>query len=221
MILFERIMAKCKAVNAYIWCNKAQILDYVNWFLDHDCSWDLITWHKTNPTPLCSNKYLSDTEYIIYGRARGVKLYGSYETKRKWYVSPLNTADKKKWGHPTIKPLDIVQTLIENSTLPGDVVLDPFMGSGTTAVACKRAGRAYLGFEVSVDHYATCMARIGAEGAKGTLESWGRVDADRPGHVPGVPVAVQERQDRGYDRERLARRRCLGCAGGVLVPLPA
>ena len=174
MILFERIMAKCRAVNAYVWCNKAQMLDYVNWFLAHGCTWDLITWHKTNPTPLCSNKYLSDTEYVIYGRAKGVKLYGTYDTKRKWYVSGLNTADKKKWNHPTIKPLDIVQTLIENSTLPGDVVLDPFMGSGTTAVACKRSGRAYLGFEVSADHYATCMARIGAEGATGTLETWGR-----------------------------------------------
>jgi hypothetical protein len=46
-------------------------------------------------------------------------------------------------------------------------------------------------------------------------------DADRSRYVPRVPVAVQERQDRGYDPERLARRRCIGRAGGVLVPLSA
>ena len=171
MVTFERIMAKCKEVNAYIWCNKAQIFDYIKWFLDNGCSWDMITWHKTNPTPLCSNKYLSDTEYIIYGRAKGVKLYGSYETKRKWYVSPLNTSDKAQWNHPTIKPMNIIQTLIENSTLPRQTVLDPFMGSGTTAVACERSGRNYLGFEIDPGHYATAIKRIGSSQGQRTLDS--------------------------------------------------
>ena len=174
MILFEKIMSKTKAVNAYVWCNKAQILDYLKWFASHDCRWDILCWHKTNPTPTCNNKYLSDTEYIIYGRAKGVPLYGTYETKRKWYVSSLNTADKKEWDHPTIKPLNIVQTLIENSTLPGQTVLDPFMGSGTTAVACIRSGRKYLGFEMDPKHYDTCIKRTSAASAPRTsLESWG------------------------------------------------
>ena len=174
MTLFEKIMSKTKVINAYVWCNKAQLLDYINWFLAHDCSWELICWHKTNPIPTCSNKYLPDTEYVIYGRARGVPLYGSYETKRKWYVSPLNTADKAQWGHPTIKPLNIIQNLIENSTLPGQTVLDPFMGSGTTAVACVRSDRRYLGFEMEPRYYEKCIQRVsGASAPRTSLDSWG------------------------------------------------
>lgn len=173
MATFEKIMSKCKAINAYVWCNKAQILDYINWFLSHDCSWDMITWHKTNPTPLCSNKYLSDTEYVIYGRAKGVKLYGSYETKRKWYATSLNTSDKAQWNHPTIKPLNIVQNLIENSTLPGQTVLDPYMGSGTTAVACEKSGRNYFGFEIDPKYYETALKRIESSRGQRGIDAWG------------------------------------------------
>ena len=135
---------------------------------------DILTWHKTNPTPLCSNKYLSDTEYILFFKEQGVPLYGTYETKRKWYATSVNVADKAQWCHPTIKPLNIVQTLIGNSTREGDVVLDPFMGSGTTAVACIRSNRQYLGFEMDPGYYDTCMRRIASASAPRTsLDSWG------------------------------------------------
>ena len=100
--------------------------------------------------PACNNKFLSDTEYIIYARDPGVKLYGTYETKRKWYVSPYNKADKDRWHHPTIKPIDITVNMVLNSTPGGGdfIVLDPFMGSGTTAIACMRTGRRFVGFEI-------------------------------------------------------------------------
>lgn len=57
--------------------------------------------------------------------------------------------DKDKFLHGTIKPLMFVQNHIINSTNKGDIVLDPFMGSGTTAVACKNLGRQFIGFEVN------------------------------------------------------------------------
>jgi site-specific DNA-methyltransferase (adenine-specific) len=53
----------------------------------------------------------------------------------------------KQTDHPTEKPLSIIKRLVEVSSNPGDLVLDPFMGSGTTAVACKELGRNYIGFE--------------------------------------------------------------------------
>lgn len=115
----DMLMDKMKAVNCYVWCNKRQLRQLIDYFDDRDCLLDLLTWHKTNPTPSCSNKYLSDTEYLIYARDHGVKLYGSYETKRKWYVTPSNTDDKKRWGHPTIKPLQIIENLIINSSRGG------------------------------------------------------------------------------------------------------
>lgn len=50
--------------------------------------------------------------------------------------------------HPTQKPESIIRRMIEIGSVPGDLILDPFMGCGTTAVACKQLGRSYLGFEI-------------------------------------------------------------------------
>ncbi len=55
--------------------------------------------------------------------------------------------DKAKFEHTTIKPLQIITNIITNSSSEGNIVLDPFMGSGTTAVACKNLGRQFIGFE--------------------------------------------------------------------------
>ena len=158
--VLDALCRKMKAVNIYIWCNKAQLRQYLDYFDDRGCSVDLLTWHKTNPTPTCNNKYLSDTEYCIFARDKGVKLYGSYETKRKFYVTASNTDDKKMYGHPTVKPLDIIRNLIINSSKEGGVVMDPFMGSGTTAVACKLTGRHYIGFEIDPKYFGIAKERI-------------------------------------------------------------
>ena len=117
--MLDFIVSKEKAVNIYIWCNKAQLRQYFDYFEDRGCFTDLLTWHKTNPIPTCCNKYLSDTEYLFFAKDKGVKIYGSYETKRKWYVSELNVKDKKEYNHPTIKPLNIIKNLIINSSEGG------------------------------------------------------------------------------------------------------
>jgi len=156
----DALLSKMKAVNIYIWCNKAQLRQYFDYFEDRGCFTELLTWHKTNPIPTCCNKYLSDTEYLFFAKDSGVKIYGSYETKRKFYVSSLNTADKDRYGHPTIKPLNIIKNLIINSSKEGDVVLDPFIGSGTTAVASKMLGRHYIGFEIEPAYYEIAVKRL-------------------------------------------------------------
>lgn len=120
----------------------------------------MLTWHKTNPVPACGNKYLTDTEFILFFRERGVRVYGEFNTKFTYYVTPLNQKDKKSYGHPTIKPINIVKNLIVNSSLENGLVFDPFMGSGTTAVAAIECGRNYLGYELNPDYYGICNKRI-------------------------------------------------------------
>lgn len=149
-----------KKVNAYVWCSKNQLLDLMQYFKDRKCNIDILTWHKTNPVPACNNKYLSDTEYLVFAREKGVKVYGSFETKRKYWITPLNTKDKNLWQHPTIKPLDIIYTLVYNSSQVGGVVLDPFIGSGTTAVAARNLGRHYIGFEIDQKYYDKAIERL-------------------------------------------------------------
>lgn len=158
----NEVLAECvrvlKKVNIYVFCNKNQLYQYIDYFKDYNI--DLLTWHKTNPIPTCNNKYLSDTEYILFFREKGVKVYGTFQTKRKWYLTPLNTADKKVWKHPTIKPLSIIENLITNSSIGGGIVLDPFMGSGTTGVACQNLGRNFIGIEINEEYYEIAKKRI-------------------------------------------------------------
>lgn len=156
--LLGELMRVMKKVNIYIWCNKEQLRQYMNFFKDYNM--ELLTWHKTNPVPTCNNKYLSDTEYLLYFRENGVKIYGTYETKRKWYVTPTNKADKDKYGHPTIKPVNILQNLIVNSSKENDVVLDCFMGSGSTGVACIQSNRNFIGIEIDKNYFDIAKERI-------------------------------------------------------------
>ena len=157
----DAIMRECvrimKKVNIYIWCNKDQIRWYLNFFKDYNM--DILTWHKINPTPTSNNKYLSDTEYLLFFRERGVKIHGTYDTKKKYWFQEINREDKKIWSHPTIKPLNIIETLLINSSQEGDIILDPFIGSGTTAVACIKQKRHYIGFEINKDYYDTALRR--------------------------------------------------------------
>lgn len=124
------------------------------------CNWNLLTWHKTNPVPACGNKYLSDTEFCFFARQKGVRIGGSYKTKFTYYVTPLNTKDKKQYHHPTCKPVSILENLILNSSNESDVVLDPFMGSGSTGVAAIKNNRNFIGMELLNDYVDTARGRI-------------------------------------------------------------
>ena len=62
--------------------------------------------------------------------------------------------------HQNQKPVELITQCIEKHSKPGDTVLDPFMGSGTTAVACLRTGRNYIGFELDERYHAIAMQRI-------------------------------------------------------------
>lgn len=158
--ILDIIVEKMKKINIYIWCSKEQIAWLLNYFQNKGANIDLLTWHKSNPVPACNNNYLPDTEYIVFARAKGVKIYGTYNTKKKFYVTPTNTRDKKLYGHPTVKPVEIIQNFIINSSLEGDVVLDPFIGSGTTAVACLNTSRNYIGFEINPEYCDIAQNRI-------------------------------------------------------------
>lgn len=148
-------------INIYIWCNTKQIKFYLDYFIDkHKCKWDEIIWYKTNAMPCYHNKYLTDKEYCLYFRKGGYCNPQSYDDAKTVYPLPINILDKRKYGHPTIKPLPIIQTLIKNSSRDGELVFDPFAGSGTTLVASKLLNRNYLGFEIDDRYVDICKLRL-------------------------------------------------------------
>ena len=168
--ILDELCRVMKRINIYIFCSQKQIIPLTDYFVTkRGCNWNLLSWHKDNPVPACGNKYLTDTEYLLFFRQKGVKLYGNFDTKRTWFNTPLNQSDKEKWGHPTIKPLGIVRTLVFNSSVEGQTVLDPFMGSGTTAIACIKERRHFIGFELSKEYFDKAVRRIKAEQAQLTM----------------------------------------------------
>lgn len=110
--------------------------------------------------PTCHNKYLSDVEYILFFREKGVNIYGEYATKHKYYITPTNKADKLKYKHPTVKPEQIIENFIINSSKIGEVVLDPYMGTGTTGAVAKRLERKFIGIEIDEAWYNVAKNRI-------------------------------------------------------------
>ena len=156
---FVRIQPK---IYIYIWCSKMQILDIMNFFVkEHNCRFEILTWCKTNPTPQCNGVWLPDIEYCLVFKEAGTPRYNDgYENKSKWYISGINKKDKDLYNHPTIKPLELVERHLKHSCKKGMLVFDPFIGSGTTAVACKNLGIDYLGFEINKDFYNIALDRL-------------------------------------------------------------
>lgn len=158
--ILDELIRVMKKINIYIWCSKLQVSKILKYFEDKGCNIDILTWHKTNPTPTMNNTYANDTEYLIFAREKGVKVYGNYHTKRKYYVTPTNVKDKKLYKHPTIKPLEIIKNLVINSSKENEIVLDCFMGSGTTGVACKELNRYFIGIELNEEYFNIAKERI-------------------------------------------------------------
>ena len=159
--VLDELVRIMKNVNIYIWCNHKQIPMYLDYFVNkRNCSFDIIIWNKTNAMPLFNNKYLTDKEYCLYFRKNGLCAPKSYEEAKTVYYQPINIKDKKMYNHPTIKPLNIIRNLIKNSSNENETVLDCFMGSGTTGVACKELNRNFIGIELDETYFEIAKKRI-------------------------------------------------------------
>ena len=159
--ILEDFVRVLKKINIYIWCNHKQIPQYIDFFVNkYGCKFDILIWNKSNASPLFCNKYLTDKEYCLYFRRGGYCNPISYEAAKTVFYQPINAKDKKLYEHPTIKPLNIIETLVQNSSLAGQTVLDPFMGSGTTGVASKIHSRNFIGFELDKHFYEISEKRI-------------------------------------------------------------
>lgn len=114
---------------------------------------NLLVWDKGNATP---NKwYMNACEFILFlrkGKAKNINNLGS-----KTILSVPNVRNKM---HPTEKPVELMQILIENSSNENDVILDPFMGSGSTGVACKNTNRNFIGIELDKNYFEIAQNRI-------------------------------------------------------------
>ena len=117
--------------------------------------WMLITWNKPNPTPLVNNNYLPDTEYIVHSFTSG-HLYGDYRDRSRYIEYPAQQGNI----HPNEKPLAVMYKCIKLASDEQQTVLDPFMGSGTTGVACAELNRKFIGIEIEPKYFDIACERI-------------------------------------------------------------
>lgn len=108
-------------------------------------------------------EYLRDPRYK--DRAARVRhlAAGKFATNL-WRIPSLKGNNSEKCGHPAQKPLKLVERIVLASSDRGDLVLDPFLGSGTTAVVAKKSGRRWIGVERDVDYVAMARGRLKAVG---------------------------------------------------------
>jgi len=173
--IFDEFVRVMKKINCFIWCSKLQILDIMNYFIgQHDCRFEMLVWVKNNPIPQCNNTWLGDIEYCLYFREKGVPLNDGYEIKSKWYLSPINQKDKSIFVHPTIKPLELVKRHLLHTTQENDLVLDMFIGSGTTAIACKEINRQFIGIEIDPKWHRIATDRLDNIDALGQISMLAR-----------------------------------------------
>ena len=122
----------------------------------------IFTWHKTNPVPsLRKVNYLSSCEYAWIGAKCGANWTFNFKQQNEmhnFYESPNKTI----YGvteHPTEKPVDMFEHLVQIHSNVGDTILDCFMGSGTTGVACLQTNRNFIGIELDEKYYEIAKMR--------------------------------------------------------------
>lgn len=143
--------------HCYIWTSKNCLEEFTRWINKTGCNWDLLVMAKRNPIPAKNNKFLPDTELILFLRGEGCfwsndQPYDFYR-KVKWVE-----VHAPEFGHPTEKSVSICGQFINLSTSQNQTILDPFMGSGTTLRAAKDLGRQCIGIELE-EKYCEIAAR--------------------------------------------------------------
>lgn len=130
---------------------------------------NIIIWHKTDPPPLIyKSRFRFSYEYIIWA-GKTKRHFFDYEKMLSingtemddvWTLPAVSKSEKLFGYHPTQKPECLLERIISCSSRPGEIVLDPFMGSGTTGAVAVRLGRKFVGFEKEKEYYEIAQARI-------------------------------------------------------------
>ena len=126
---------------------------------------DRIIWEKTNPMPRNRDRrFITDYEFAVWAVKKGGKwtfnrLSDTYE-RPKIVCGLTSKSEKVNGGHPTQKPVEVMEWLINRLSNESDLILDPFMGSGSTGVAALNANRRFIGIELDEDYFNIAKKRI-------------------------------------------------------------
>jgi site-specific DNA-methyltransferase (adenine-specific) len=168
-------------------CELREVFDLIGAKVDQ---WliSFIDWRHVLALEQCPPECMEFVRFGMWDKPNGAPQYTGDRPSTGWEaIAILHKAGKrKKWHgggsravwrcnkpnaplHPTEKPLELVEHLIRLFTDAGDTILDPFMGSGTTGVACMRTGRKFIGIEMDAKYFQIASKRIADAAAQGCL----------------------------------------------------
>lgn len=146
--------------HCYIMTNHVNLQEMLN--VATECGFHFIkslVWNKGNK--IMGRFYMSQFEYILFFRKGKGKKINKCGTADILNVPNKKTKDENgKNLHDTEKPVELMKILVENSSQVGELVLDPFVGVGATAIACKELDRQYIGVELDEHYYNIAVNRI-------------------------------------------------------------
>ncbi len=155
MSVLIKEMVRVTKGSGYIFCGWEQMSEIVSIIREQKISSRVIVWEKTNPSPMNGQRiWLSGIELAVYFKKKNA----TYNQHCKNVVVRFPCGRGKV--HPTEKPLKLFKHFIEISSNKDDIVFDPFIGSGTTAIASKELGRNFIGCEISSQYYEIAQDRL-------------------------------------------------------------
>lgn len=142
--------------HCYIFCNDKNIQELLNQSTNIGFKEsNILVWVKNNATP--NRYYMKNLEFILFLYKEKAKPINNMGSKCAIEVKNINGKDKL---HPTEKPIELLNQYIKNSSNENEWVLDPFMGSGSTGVACKKLNRNFVGIELNEKYFNIAKERI-------------------------------------------------------------
>jgi len=149
-----------------IFCAEQQIGMYRKWLGENGHFKQILIWEKLNPLPQFRKcGYRQATEILMWAYKNKPKKIDQHfnflkqEEMKNIFRFPI-CGGKERTIHPTQKSLGLIMELLKRHSFENDLVLDPFLGSGTTAVACKRLNRNYIGIEKNPKYVKISQDRI-------------------------------------------------------------
>ncbi len=165
----DLVIPKMKKVNMFCFCSRLQLASYFDYLNQHKkLKFDLLIWDKSSAEGLYgmkSSKFFSqDIEYIVRIYQSGVSLNKVWNDAHTHAVSKLYMKRQKfsqpHGLHESMKPVALLRQYIELTTPADGIVLDPFMGSGSTGVAALELGRRFIGIEINEKYYRVAQERL-------------------------------------------------------------
>jgi site-specific DNA-methyltransferase (adenine-specific) len=178
LAFLEEVLQECYRVAkpgaaGYLFCGD-DFVSYINKIVEKTGFQfrKVIHWHKTNPFPaIYTRKMYSNSMELIVHFSKGTPKTWNHKEVNKMhnFIETPICMGKERKAHKTQKPLKVCIPFIEISSNEGDLVLDPFMGSGSTAVAAAQLGRNYIGFERSEEYCHIIENRLNELGLKNNI----------------------------------------------------